>query len=288
MASETNVKINGVYRYGDAVQALVDQTSAIVSSDNNLGIHYGMAFQSTSTGSFLQLTVDNGTAGTNTLGYNTPGLVPQWGSARNMFITASAGLVTTVKCYCIDLNGDEKIVYVTTNGTNNIITGTTSPSGTGGTSVSLTTGLRHINRMEDISPRNSGFVYVKTVINGITTTLVLISHYYQYNPIYCCPNGRRAKFKGFQMISASAQNDYEIVIYKKSADTSIFSGHPVSFPYRFRINDFSALSQNLNNYQWSDNGLVTIEQNDWLFLNRETGGTQINLNAYATIVEYKV
>ena len=280
MASEKNVKIVGRDRNGTPRQALVDETSATVCSNNNVGREFGMAYN-TGTGSHLVLTTDN-----NNIGFATSGLVPLWGTARDMaIVTNTAGLIVTLKCYCIDLNGDEKIIYVTTNGTTPVTTGTTSPSGTGGTSVSLTTQLRHINFIEDIVPRSSGIVYVRTTIGGLVTTLILQGHYYQINPIYCCPTGRRAIVKGFVRVDTNAQNDYAFVVFKKPANPSIAGGHPISFPFRFRINNTAT---NANSYQWSENGLVTVDENEWLFLNRESGTSQTTCGLVSICVEYKV
>jgi hypothetical protein len=235
------------------------------------------------------LTSDNSTVGTTTLTFNASGLVPPWGTARSMYLTGIGTAVFLVKCYGIDLQGNELIFYATMNGTANITTGNTSVSGSGGTSVNLTTDLRHINRVESVLPMTGAMaVYVRCIINSITTTLVFLNIYYIFNPIYVCPMGRRAKFKGFQMISSNGVNDYCFVVFKKPQNTALSGVHPISFSYRFRINDFSALSQNSNDYQWSDNGLVTINEGEWLFLNRETSTAQTNLTTYATLTEYKI
>jgi hypothetical protein len=293
MASEENIRIVGRDDNGTPRQALVDENSSLKISDTNVGITYPVSYQSNSTGSYVILTVDNSTVGSTTLTFNAQ-LVPNWGVARSIWINCSGALSVVVKVYGIDLNGYEIIFYVTTNGTTNVTVGNTLPNGTGA-SVNLTTQLRHINRLEELVPRTGALPIIYANCNiiasggaSILTRLCYNTPLYSLNPIYCCPMGRRAKFKGFQMISASAQNTYSMIVYRKPSNTSVSGVHPISFPIRFVINDFSALSQNSNDYMWSDEGLVTVNEGEWLFLNRESGTVQTNIMPWGTVEEFRI
>ncbi len=253
---------------------------ALSVCEKNFGKSFTVAYGNiTSTGSFLILTSDNVTFDTNTIYFNETGLIPNVGAARSMSIVANTAITSKIRCYGIDLSGYEKIFYVTLNGTIPVTSGNTKLDGTGN-NVNLTTELRHINWIEDIVVRSSGIIKVTCTINSKSVTLIQLAHYYIINPIYLCPKGRKTLIKGLTYISTDATNQYGWIVYKPNDDNT----HSVKFPYRLTI---ISTATNNNSYQWSDTGLVTLEECEWCFLNRESDTAQTTCTINVLFTELK-
>jgi hypothetical protein len=204
-------------------------------------------------------------------------------------ITDTATIAAKIKCYGVDLSGNEKIFYMICNGTTPVTTAYTTMSIDGTLSgpfdiCGTNAKLRHINWIQDVvSTRSSGVIRIRCFISNKDVTLIQLGHFYTINPVYLCPKGRRTIIKGINYIFCVAANDYQWIVYKPNDNGS----HDITFPFRFQSSN-AVTTRYKNTYQWSDSGLITIEEGEWCFLNREGTTAETSFVMIAMFCEFNI
>lgn len=282
MDIEPNFKIVGRDRDGFPNCSLVDNTSALTVSNNNIPkIFMNMYEAQTNTGSGSLVLTPGNQAGSNPLYFYTTGLIPNFGTAR-AFTVVSSATGPKVRLYGIDLQGYELIFYITVAGGSPVTTGNTKLDGTG-TTVNMTTGLTHINWMEFVVPNSTSSIIVslETLIGSLGFTVIRLYQTYTQACSYLCPKGRKTVCYGFSSVNCNVINNYCWTKFVKNSDNTygpIFSTR-ITIPVQTTFG---------NTFQWSDSGFVSVNEGEWLFLNRDSGTSQTVCELKAVLGEYKI
>jgi hypothetical protein len=240
-----------------------------------------MENENNATGSRLILTSKNTTVVTPAFRYDTF-IPPIVGESKKFVIETSVSLTNVIKCNCIDLQGDELTAYVkldatflTANGGKSGAIGRTSVdnaiNGTGTTINFDTNGdVRWINSIElstgSLSFDTGPFVYVYTFIGADKLYTQMLAWNYLRNPIFCCPNGYKAHFKGITYMSNTEQTAYGVVVYRID-DRQIRYG--TTFPYRG--DSFTSI---MTKFTYGPSPVI-LNPGDFMTFNRETASATL-------------